>query len=227
MKTFLAIAVLLPGLLAAADDLEKLRDKQDRPGLEKAALALQAAAEKAPSADAWYKAAIAQSYAAEVAMEQRDKPGSQRQAESGVRDMEKGIALNNKTGDYYRVLGTLCGQVIPANPIAGILSYGKRAKDALEKAIAIDPKSAKAHIARGVGNYYLPANFGGGPDQAIADFQQAISLDPKNAEAYLWLGMAQNKKKAVPQAREAFQKSLQLNADRIWTKQQLDKLPLQ
>ena len=88
-------------------------------------------------------------------------------------DADKAIALNGKVADYYRVLGTLCGQVIPANPIAGILSYGKRAKEALDKAIEMDPKSARAFLAHGVGYYYLPANFGGGPENAIKDFQSA------------------------------------------------------
>ena len=225
--TFVLVCSVAP-LLSAADEMEKLRDRQDRAGLEKLAAAFQANAEKNPgTADGWYKAGIAQSYVAEVAFEQRDKGGSQRVAELGVKDEEKAIGINGNVADYYRVLGTLCGQVIPANPIMGVLSYGKRAKEALDKAISMDPKSAKAHVARGVGFYYLPSNFGGGPDVAIADLQQAIQLDPKNAEAYLWLGMALKKKQQNAQAREAFQKSLQLSPERIWTKQQLEKTPPQ
>ena len=107
----------------------------------------------------WYRAAIAYSYAAEVAYELRDKGGSERAAEAGVADAEKAIALNGKNAEYYRVLGTLCGQVIPANPIMGALAYGKRAKEALDKAIEMDPKSARAHVAHGVGYYYLPGEF--------------------------------------------------------------------
>ena len=80
--------------------------------------------------------------------------------------------------------------MIPANPILGALAYGKRAKEALDKAIEMDPKSSRAFMAHGVGYYYLPANFGGGPENAIKDFQQAIALDPKIAEAYLWMGIA-------------------------------------
>ena len=175
----------------------------------------------------WYQAAIAYSYVAEVAYELHDKSGSERAAEAGVRDADKAIALNGKNADYYRVLGTLCGQVIPANPIMGALAYGKRAKEALDKAIEMDPKSAKAHVAHGVGFYYLPASFGGGPDNAMKDYRQAIALDPRSAEAYLWLGIAEAKQHQNAQAREAFMKSLQLDPDRVWTKQQLDKIPAQ
>src|SRR6202034_3120782 len=137
-----------------------------------------------------YHAAIAQIYIAEVAMELGDKVGSQHAAEDGVKEIEKAIALKSANADYSRVLGTLCGQVIPANPIMGALSYGKRAKEALDKAIEMDPKSARAHVAHGVGFYYLPASFGGGPENAMKDYKEAIALDPKNAEAWLWLGVA-------------------------------------
>jgi tetratricopeptide (TPR) repeat protein len=227
MRTIGAI-LLLSSVAIAADDLDKLRDRQDRPGLDARATALQAAAEKTPNdATGWYRAAIAYSYAAEVAMETRDKNGAERAAEVGAGDAEKAIALNGKVADYYRVLGTLCGQVIPANPLAGIISYGKRAKEALDKAIEMDPKSSKAFLAHGVGYYYLPTNFGGGPENALKDFRQAIALDPKSADAWLWMGIAMKKQHQNPQAREALAKSLQLDPDRIWTKDQLEKTPAQ
>jgi lipoprotein NlpI len=220
--------LLIAGLCFGSDDLSKLRDRQDRAALEKSAAALHADAEKSGSdPNRWYQSAIAYSYLAEVAYELRDKSASEHVAEAGVQDAEKAISLNGKNADYYRVLGTLCGQVIPANPIMGALAYGKRAKEALDKAIEMDPKSAKAHVAHGVGFYYLPASFGGGPENAMKDYRQAIALDPKNAEAYLWLGIALGKEHQNAQAREALTKSLQLDPDRIWTKQQLDKIPAQ
>jgi len=218
--------LLIAGLAHGMEDLSKLRDKQDRAALDKTAAALHADAEKAGSdSKKWYESAFAYSYLAEVQYELRDKAASERAAEAGVKDADKAISLNANNADYYRVLGTLCGQVIPANPIMGAIAYGKRAKEALDKAIQMDPKSARAHVAHGVGFYYLPASFGGGPDNAMKDYRQAIALDPKNAEAYLWLGIALAKGHQTEQAREALTKSLQLDPDRVWTKQQLDKLP--
>jgi tetratricopeptide (TPR) repeat protein len=231
MRTIAAICLLASTSsinVMAADDLDKMRDRQDRPGLDARATVFQAAAEKTPNdAGGWYRAAIAYSYVAEVAMEVRDKNGAQRAAELGASDAEKAIALNGKVADYYRVLGTLCGEVIPANPIAGILSYGKRAKEALDKAIEMDPKSAKAFLAHGVGYYYLPANFGGGPENAIKDFRKAIARDPRSADAYLWMGIALKKQHQNAQARDALAKSLQIDPDRAWTKEQLEKTPAQ
>jgi len=224
---FVAVMCLASAAFAA-DDLERMRDRQDRAGLEARASALHAAADKSPNnANGWYRAAIAYSFAAEVAMEVKDKNGAQKNAEAGAADAEKAISLNGGVADYYRVLGTLCGEVIPANPIAGILSYGKRAKEALDKAIQMDPKSSKAFLAHGVGYYYLPANFGGGPDNAIKDFHQAITLDAKAADAWLWLGIAFRKEHQNARARNAFTKALQLDPDRAWTKEQLEKTPPQ
>lgn len=218
--------LLSTSLIHAADDLAKLRDREDRAALDRAAAAAQQSADKSLNdANAQYRAALAWSYVAEVAMELRDKPGAERAAEQGVKDAERAVSLNSQNAEYYRILGTLCGQVIPANPILGALSYGRRAKEALDKAVELDPKSSRAFVAQGVGNYYLPASFGGGPDNAIKDFRRAIELDPKNADAYLWLGLALRKNHQDAQAREAFQKSLQFDPDRVWTKQQLDKTP--
>ncbi len=224
-----AIVFLLPFLFAGtppADELILMRDHQDRKGLEARAAALQSNAEKRPNdAEGWYRGAIAWSYAAEVAMEAGDKGGSKRSAEAGVALAEKTIGINDKKAEYYRILGTLCGQVIPANPLAGILVYGKKAKEALDKAVAMDPKSSLALLAHGVGYYYLPANFGGGPANAVKDFQRAIALDPKSAEAYLWMGIALRKENQNAKAHEALVKSLALDPDRVWTKQQLAKTP--
>jgi tetratricopeptide (TPR) repeat protein len=80
-------------------------------------------------------------------------------------------------------------------------------------------------VSRGVGNYYLPAGFGGGPDVAMRDFQKAIELNSKSDEAYLWLGLAMRRANRNAEARKAFAKSLELNPNRVWTKQQLDKTP--
>jgi len=161
-----------------------------------------------------------------VALELRDKRQAQQAAELGIKWAERAIGLAPAKAEYHRILGTLCGQVVPANVLMG-LSYGKRAKDAIAKALEKDPKSASAYVARGVGNYYLPPSFGGGTQLAIADFRKAIEYDAKNAEAYLWLGLSLRKEQKNAEARKAFEQSLKLNPDRVWVKQQLEKTPAQ
>ena len=226
--------VLIPFALATAlmaatapGSLEKARDAQDRATLDQIARELQDSAAKAPNdASAQYRAAQAESYLSEVLIEVRDKNASKAAAERGIKAAEKAVALKGESAEYHRMLGTLCGQVIPANPLAG-LKYGKCALDEVNKAIQINSNFPEGYLSHGVGNYYLPAQFGGGIEHAVKDFEKAIQLNPKLADAHLWLGVALRKLNRHADARKAFAKSLELNPNRLWAKQQLDKTPAQ
>jgi tetratricopeptide (TPR) repeat protein len=217
--------LILAAVVAAPGPLESARDRQDRRALEKQIAELSAAAQKGSrDAEAQYRVALASSYLAEILLELKDKNQAQHVAEAGIDAAERAIAINPKKAEYYRVLGTLCGQVVPASVLSAF-SYGKRAREAIDKALQLDPKSSQAYLARGVGNYYLPEALGGGPPLAIPDFRKAAELDPSSAEAYLWLGLALRKQHHNAEARQAFAKSLQLDPARIWIKQQLEKTP--
>jgi tetratricopeptide (TPR) repeat protein len=222
------LTMIIAGSMSVSDpELEKARDKQDRAALEKIATSMSAAAKANPKdADSQYRAALAAAYQAEVAIELKDKAGAKNSAEAGISFAEKAIDLQPKNAENYRVLAILCGQVVPANPLGG-MSYGKRAKEAVNKALELNPKSPDVHLAEGVGNFYLPAMLGGGPDLAARNFNEAIALDPKCADAYLWLGLTLRKLHKNVEARQAFAKSVELNPRRVWAKDQLEKTPLQ
>jgi len=219
----LAAALVLQG--TAGSRLEEARNKQDRQALEQIASQLDGAAQqKLDDGPAQYQAARAYSYLAQVALEVGDKAAAARAAEQGIRRAERAVELGPRAAEHHRILGTLCGQVIPANLMLG-LKYGNCALTAIDKALELDPKSALAWVSRGVGKYYLPPAFGGGVEPAIADFQKAISLNPDLAEAHLWLGVALRKAHRDAEARHALEHSLRLNPDRLWAKQQLEKTP--
>jgi len=208
------------------NELKAARDRQDLPALDHYIAEYQSAAKANPqSADAEYELALAQSYAAEVAMEMRDKRKSEAYAEAGMEPAQKATELNGNNAEYHRLHGALCGQVIPANPLMGTLKYGPCAKDEIDKAIALDNKLALAYVSRGVGNFYLPASMGGGLDIALKDFDTAISLNPRLDEAYLWKGVTLRKANHDAEARQAFEMALKLNPNRAWARQQLDKTP--
>ena len=65
----------------------------------------------------------------------------------------------------------------------------------------------------------------GGYELAVKDFRKAIELNPKNADAWLWLGIALRRLNQPEEARKAIAKSIELNPDHVWAKQQLDKTP--
>ncbi|HXK05394.1 MAG TPA: tetratricopeptide repeat protein [Verrucomicrobiae bacterium] len=220
------LALIIAAFLAAPapSPLELARNQQDRAALEKLATEAGGAASKAPNdPEAQYRSALAYSYLAEVAIELHDRKGGRAAAEQGIKAGERAVAMKPDNAEYYRVLGTLYGQAV--TDIMSGLSYGPKAKEAINKAVEKAPKSSAMYVARGVGTYYLPAQLGGGARLAIPDFQKAIELDPRNAEAYLWLGLSLRKENRDDEARKAFAKSLELNPTRQWAKQQLDKTP--
>lgn len=219
-------AVFVWATATAATDLLNARDAQNLGVLDQlVAQARQQAQANPKSAEAQYRLALANSYAAEVAMELRDKKKSQAYAEAGMDAAKQAVAAKPSDAEYHRLLGELCGQVIPANPLFGALKYGQCAKEEIDKALQLNNKLAMAYVSRGVGNYYLPSSMGGGPDVAVKDFDQAIAIDPKLADAYLWKGIALRKANKDAEARQNLERAVALDPNRIWAKQQLEKTP--
>ena len=227
MKVFITIAALFATSAFNDSELIKARDRQDRAALEKLAGDLRSLADKdQKDAAAQYRFALAESYFAEVAIETRDKAAAKNAAQTGIDAAERAVNLKGDSSEYQRLLGTLCGQAVSANTLAA-LKYGKCALNSVNRAIELDPKSSINYLSHGVGNYYLPPAFGGGIELAIKDFRKAIELNPKNADAWLWLGVALRKDNQHAEAHKAIAKSLELNPNRLWAKQQLDKTPAQ
>jgi tetratricopeptide (TPR) repeat protein len=226
MKLLVLISMLCAATAAMDEsELAKARDRQDRAALDKMAAELRTTAEQQPKdATAQYRAALAESYAAEVAVEMRDKTAAKNAAQAGIDAAERAVNLKPDSAEYQRILGTLCGQMISSNGLAA-LKYGNCALNAVNKAIELDPKSSMAYLSHGVGNYYLPPALGGGMEAAVKDFRKAIELNPKNADAWLWLGIALRRANQQEEARKAIAQSVELNPNRVWAKQQLDKTP--
>jgi tetratricopeptide (TPR) repeat protein len=222
--TLCALVVLIAAV--SVEDLNQARDRQNLAALDGMIAQLKTAADTAPkSSEAQYRLALAYSYAAEVAMELHDKKKSEAYAEAGMAPAKKALDINGANAEYHRLLGEICGQVIPASPLMGTLKYGPCAKDEIDKAIELNSSLALAYVSRGVGNYYLPASMGGGVDLALKDLDKAIALDPNLVDAYLWKGVTLRKANRDAEARQCFQKALQLDPNRIWAKEQLEKTP--
>ena len=223
MKALAVFLVCAAAVAGENSDLAKARDLQDRATLDKILNNCRTEADKQPKDPAaQYRLALAASYAAEVATELRDKGATKTFAQTGIDAAERAVSLQPDSAEHQRILGTLCGQIISGNTLSA-LKYGKCALEAVNKAIELDPKSSVNYVSHGVGNYYLPPAFGGGIDLAINDFRKALELDPKNADAWLWLGIALRRLNQPEQGRKAIQKSLELNPNRLWAKQQLEK----
>ena len=226
--TEVLLLVYLAAAPAASPELLKARDAQSLPQLEQIATQLSSAADRQPGdARAQYLAALAQSTAAEVATELHDKNRARGASEAGMKAAERAVTLKSSEAEYHRIWGTLCGQEAAAVGALGALKYGRCALDEVNKAMELDPREPMNYLSRGIGNYYLPAAFGGGVELAIKDFEKAISLDANSADAHLWLGIALRKLNRNAEAHKEFERAAKLNPARLWAKQQLEKTPPQ
>lgn len=227
---FLALLALTSALAAQspADPVyqswRNARDRQDLTFLQAASKKAESAAAGNASSNLLYSAALARSFEAEIALELGKKTEAASAAEAGIAVARRLVSSGPKVAEHHRILGTLCGQIIPANLLSAF-SYGRCAREEIDTALQLDPKSAWAYLGRGVGNYYLPETFGGGVDRAIEDFRQASTLQPKLPDAWLWLGIALRKKGSVAAAKRALQVAKELAPERIWVRRQFDKTP--
>ncbi len=225
MLKFSRPACLLLSLLTLAaapvttKDLDLAKDHQDLSALDESIAQLKQSGAKP------YEVALAYSFAAEVSMELPDRKKSQPYAESGMEFAQKAVSENGSNAEYHRLLGNLCGQVIPANPLMGALKYGQCARDEINKAISLDGRLAMAYVSQGVGTYYLPSSMGGGPELAIKDFDHALILNSRLAEAFLWKGIALRKLNRNEEARQSLEKAIELDPERKWAKEELEKTP--
>lgn len=202
----------------------KARDRQDLAALQSVAATAEAAISGSASPKALYSSALARSLEAEVALELGKKSEAASAAEAGIAVARRLVETSPKVAEHHRILGTLCGQIIPAN-LMSAFKYGRCAREEIDTALNLDPKSAWAYLGRGVGNYYLPETFGGGIDKAIQDFRRASTLQPNLADAWLWLGISLRKKGDTGSAKAALEKAKGLSPERVWIQRQLDKTP--
>lgn len=200
------------------------RDRQDLAFLQAAAKKAESAAAGNASSRLLYSAALSRSFEAEVALELGKKPEAAMAAEAGIVVARRLVDSSPRTAESHRILGTLCGQIIPAN-LMSAFKYGLCAREEIDAALRLDPRSAWAYLGRGVGNYYLPESFGGGVDKAIEDFRYAAKLQPNLADAWLWLGISLRKKGDVGSAKKALERAKELAPARIWIRKQFEKTP--
>jgi tetratricopeptide (TPR) repeat protein len=114
----------------------------------------------------------------------------------------------NAVREYVRAADLLPGNVAAQLKAGGYLLVFRRFEDArmrADKALAVDPDSADAHILRGnalAGLHQL--------DSAIAEVEEAIAIDPDALQAYMSLGALQLYRNRQAEAEAAFLRAVEL-----------------
>lgn len=82
----------------------------------------------------------------------------------------------------------------------------QKARDASEKAIALDPDSAEARASRGLA-MFISENYA----EAEGEFEKAIELNPNLFEAYYYFGLAYSSQGEFEKAAEMYRKAMEVN----------------
>lgn len=121
------------------------------------------------------------------------------------------LSKEPNNADLHAWKGHILGRMAQGNPM-DMMKYGMAAMQEYEKALAVDPENAEAHLGRGIGRLMTPPQFGGNVDGAIEDFEASCARK-SIPEAYYYLGEAYKKKGLMDRARAAYKKALELRPD--------------
>ncbi len=124
------------------------------------------------------------------------------------------------------VLAEIAAEVRDKNQAQAAAEAGMKAA---ERAISLKPANAEYHRILGTLCGQEAAAVGGlgalkYGRSSLEEINKALELDPKASLNY---GLALRKANREADARKEFQKSLELNPARVWTKEQLAKTPAQ
>lgn len=110
-------------------------------------------------------------YLGRLAMRARD-------ADAAVKHFEKAVELDGKKSAYHLELAGAYGAKVQSAGLLGKASLASKSRNALEKAVELDPSSVDARF--GLVQYYTqaPALMGGGIDKAHVQADAIALLDP-------------------------------------------------
>lgn len=195
----------------------KARDRASVEELQKITANAKKEAAETNSFEAYLRLALFQSWLCEAIEARQDNTLFKKAAEEGVAAAEKAAELNPKSSEAHHLLGDLLNQLIP-HVFGGGMKYGKRATDAMDKAIELDPKNVDAYVSRAISYYYTPDAFGGGKAKAIEMLKRAVAINARADSPHIWLALfymdAGQKKEALSEILLA----RKLNPERVFIK---------
>jgi len=161
------------------------------------------------------------------------KKKAEKLAEEGIESCDQILSAEPKNADALALKAGLQGLLIQFRPTE-MFTLGPAAMANLENARKLAPDNPRVWLFSAINTLYKPAFVGGGPDNALKEFEKAQSLFAGAApagggstptwgacDAWLFAGMAQMKRKDYAAARDAFRRALAANPSNAWVKSSL------
>lgn len=100
--------------------------------------------------------------------------------------------------DVHRVIGELFSTKIRG--MASGMKNGPKAKEAIDRALELDPKNSLAVLCQGRMHFHNPSFAGGDKDKALEEFRR-VAQDTDDLRAHLYLARIYRDREMYPQAR--------------------------
>jgi len=118
------------------------------------------------------------------------KPPSRSNAQAAIGMLERAVEIDPGFAVAYADLAQLCAWMVFFYAPEEQAQWEPRAYAAVDKALALDPDLAEAHVARGQ-LLWTPSNRFP-HETAIREFRQALASKPNSSAAHMWLAVVYN-----------------------------------
>jgi len=221
--------VRVPELAALLQQLDTARRRENETEMRRLATKFsEYARDHATDADAFFLAASAHDALLNLAVLRYKKDEARKELELAMDCVNRAIELDAGRAEPFALRAQLYGwKVGLANPFSRVfsaISNGGRIKENLQTALRLEPKNPAVHLSFGMEDYYKPPAAGGDLRRAVEHFKKAVECDPRSIDGWLWLGLAEKELRNIREAREAFQKVLELDGDHVRAARELASL---
>lgn len=225
------VAVAALEISAATEEMERAVIHGDQATLERLAAAFNEALDDAEGEDlARLRLAYAYANWRLASFHERESKKYMALLRDAEQVLETSIEENPRDAEALALYGTVNGWLI-TNVFNG-MRRGPRAEESYNKAREIAPENPRVAMLQGSSRLFRPSAFGGGVDKAEAELTEALALfekEPRDkswpnggrAEIHVWMGQVMVKKGELDEAREYYDKALELEPEYSWVLEKL------
>ncbi len=155
-----------------------------------------------------------------------DKGKAERHFEAALKAAEKALELG-ESPEAHCLLGEALSRLIEFRGWGFAISAGPRSRKAFERALELDPDSARAHLDLGLSYLFTPKMFGGSIAKALEHLGKSLELardDHTRFLSHIWLAQAHAKAGNREEASLHLRKALDIYPHNRWAGKLLQEL---